>query len=76
MVDTGQTLILRHRDPEGNGLPLQVLVFSRNNQLIPYENLQSEIFEHMMAIMHEFGLKVFQHPTGDDLLSLSKKSIR
>ena len=73
MVDTGQTLILRHRDPEGNGLPLQVLVFSRNNQLMPYENLQSEIFEHMMAIMHEFGLKVFQHPTGDDLLSLSKK---
>ena len=73
MVDTGQTLILRHRDPEGNGLPLQILVFSRNNEFIPYENLQSEIFEHMMAIMHEFGLKVFQHPTGDDLLSLSKK---
>jgi miniconductance mechanosensitive channel len=72
MVDTGQTVILRHRDAEGNGLPLQVYLFTRNNQFISYENLQSEIFEHMMAIMNEFGLRAFQNPTGDDLLSLSK----
>ena len=72
MVDTGQTVILRHRDAEGNGLPLQVYLFTRNNQFINYENLQSEIFEHMMAIMNEFGLRAFQNPTGDDLLSLSK----
>jgi len=72
MVDTGQTVILRHRDAEGNGLPLQVYLFTKNNQFISYENLQSEIFEHMMAIMNEFGLRAFQNPTGDDLLSLSK----
>jgi len=72
LVDTDQTVILRHRDPEGNGLPLQVFLFSRNNQFVPFENLQSEIFEHMMAIMNEFDLKVFQHPSGHDLLSLSK----
>ena len=72
MVDAGQTVILRHRDAEGNGLPLQVYLFTRNNQFINYENLQSEIFEHMMAIMNEFGLRAFQNPTGDDLLSLSK----
>jgi miniconductance mechanosensitive channel len=72
MVDPGQTVILRHRDAEGNGLPLQVYLFTRNNQFINYENLQSEIFEHMMAIMNEFGLKAFQNPTGDDLRSLSK----
>lgn len=72
IVDTDQAVLLRHRDPEGNGLPLQVFLFSRDNQFVPYENLQSEIFEHMVAIMNEFGLKVFQHPTGDDLLNLSK----
>jgi len=73
LIDTKQTVILRHRAPEGNGLPLQVYAYTKNNQFIPYENIQSEIFEHLLAIMNEFGLKVFQHPTGDDLLSLSAK---
>jgi miniconductance mechanosensitive channel len=70
-IDKNQPLIVRHRPPEGNGLPLQVYGFSLNNQLIPYENVQSEIFEHLLAIMNEFGLKVFQQPTGEDLLALS-----
>jgi miniconductance mechanosensitive channel len=72
LIDTTQTVILRHRAPEGNGLPLQVYAFTKNNQFTPYENIQSEIFEHLLAIMKEFGLKVFQQPTGDDLLSLTK----
>jgi len=74
MIDSDQTLILRHRDPVGNGLPVQVLVFTKSNQMIPYENLQSDIFEHILAIIGEFGLKVYQQPTGDDLLSLSDKN--
>ncbi|MCX6325247.1 MAG: mechanosensitive ion channel [Bacteroidia bacterium] len=73
LIDATQTLIVRHRAPEGNGLPLQIYVFTKNNQLEPYENIQSEIFEHLLAIMNQFGLKVFQQPTGDDLLSLSRK---
>ena len=74
MIDSDQTLILRHRDPVGNGLPVQVLLFTKSNQMIPYENLQSDIFEHILAIIGEFGLKVYQQPTGDDLLSLSDKN--
>jgi miniconductance mechanosensitive channel len=73
MIDINQTVIVRHREPGGNGLPLQVYVFTKNNQFVPHENVQSEIFEHLLAIMNEFGLKIFQQPTGDDLLSLSKK---
>jgi len=73
MVDTNQSVMLRHRAPEGNGLPLQVLLFTTNNQFIPYENIQSEIFEHLLAIINEFGLKVFQQPTGEDILALLKK---
>jgi len=65
---------VRHRDPAGNGLPLQVYVFTKNNKMIPYENIQSDIFEHILSIMGEFGLKVFQQPTGEDLISLSDKS--
>jgi miniconductance mechanosensitive channel len=71
-IDSNQPFIVRHRPPEGNGLPLQVYGFSVNNQMVPYENVQSEIFEHLLAIMNEFGLKVFQQPTGDDLLALAR----
>ncbi|HUX96767.1 MAG TPA: mechanosensitive ion channel domain-containing protein [Bacteroidales bacterium] len=70
-IDPTQTLILRHRDPEGDGLPLQLIAFTKNNQLVPFENIQSEIFEHLLAIIDEFGLKVYQQATGDDLLSIT-----
>jgi miniconductance mechanosensitive channel len=75
LVDNTQSLILRHNAPEGTGLPLQIYLFTRSGQFETYENFQSEIFEHLLAIISEFGLKVFQHPTGDDLLSLRKNII-
>jgi miniconductance mechanosensitive channel len=72
-VDNKQTIIMRHRPLEGLGLPLQLYLFTKNNQFVPYENIQSEIFEHLLAIMNEFGLKVFQQPAGEDLHALSLK---
>jgi miniconductance mechanosensitive channel len=75
-VDSTQNIILRHRAPEGNGLPLQVYLFTKNNTFTPYENIQSEIFEHLLAIINEFGLKVYQQPTGDDLLELAKTKMK
>jgi miniconductance mechanosensitive channel len=74
-IDANQPVVVRHRAPEGNGLPLQVYVFTMKNQFTSYENIQSEIFEHMLAIMNEFGLKVFQQPTGDDLIYLAKNKV-
>jgi miniconductance mechanosensitive channel len=70
-IDKTQTTMVRHRAPEGNGLPLQVYAFANNNKFVPYEHIQSEIFEHLLAIMKEFGLKVFQQPTGHDILALT-----
>jgi len=72
-VDQGQTILMRHKPMEGNGLPVQIFLFSKNNQFVPYENLQSEIIEHLVAIMSEFGLRVFQQPTGEDVQPLLKK---
>jgi miniconductance mechanosensitive channel len=72
-IDTNQIVIVRHRAPEGNGLPLQVYVYAKKPQTTPYENTQSEIFEHLLAMLNEFDLKVFQQPTGDDLLTLANK---
>jgi miniconductance mechanosensitive channel len=73
LVDTGQTIIMRHRPSEGNGLHIQVNFFAKNTQFLSYENLQSDITEHLLVILNEFGLKVFQQPTGDDLLAILKK---
>jgi miniconductance mechanosensitive channel len=69
-VDATQSIILRHRPFEGNGLPLQFFLFTKNIQFIPYENIQSEIFEHLVAIINEFGLKLYQQPAGEDLKAL------
>src|ERR1035437_554396 len=73
-IDTGQAIILKHHTiDKGNGLQLKLNLFTKNTQYIPFENLQSEIVEHLLAIMSEFGLKIFQQPTGDDLQTLLKK---
>ncbi|MGC1392096.1 MAG: mechanosensitive ion channel domain-containing protein [Bacteroidales bacterium] len=72
-IDTGQVIVVRHLPFEGSGLPLQLNLFTRNTQFTSYENLQSNIVEHLLAIMNEFGLKVFQQPAGDDLQTLTKK---
>jgi miniconductance mechanosensitive channel len=69
LIDSHQTLIVRHIASEGDGLPLQVYAYTKNNQFIPFENVQSEVFEHLLAILNEFGLKVYQRPAGYKLLS-------
>jgi len=74
LIDETQTVIVRHRAPEGHGLPLQVYVYAKKPGTVPYENLQSEIFEHLLAIINEFGLKVSQQPTGEDMISLSNRT--
>jgi len=72
-VDQEQTIIMRHKPIEGNGLPVQINLFSKNNQFVPFENLQSEIIEHLLAIMSEFRLRVFQQPTGEYVQPPMKK---
>jgi miniconductance mechanosensitive channel len=37
---------------------------------VPYEGIQSDIFDHLIAILPEFGLRLFQHPSGADLREL------
>lgn len=75
LIDNAQIVMARHRVSDGNGLPLQVYLFTKDHRTIPYENTQSEIFEHLLAILNEFGLKVFQQPTGYDILA-SNSSIK
>jgi miniconductance mechanosensitive channel len=66
----GLTLMVRQLDPTAHGLPLQVYVFTSDTAWIAYEGIQSDIFEHLLAVLPEFGLRVFQQPTGADVQAL------
>jgi miniconductance mechanosensitive channel len=72
LIDKKNTIMVRHRAPDGNGLPLQVFAFAANITFVPYEHIQSEVFEHILAMLKEFDLKVYQQPTGEDLLQLAE----
>ena len=65
-VHRGLTLMVRQRDPTSNGLPLEIYVFSSDVNWVDYEGIQSDIFDHIIAIVPEFGLRVFQAPSGRD----------
>jgi miniconductance mechanosensitive channel len=73
LVDTNQAILMKHRAHEVNGIQMQLSLFAKGTQMMPYENLQSEIMEHLLAIMSEFGLRIFQQPTGNDLQNIIEK---
>ncbi|HEX5538897.1 MAG TPA: mechanosensitive ion channel family protein [Methylophilaceae bacterium] len=61
------TLIVRQLGPGSAGLPLEIYCFTNTTAWIAYERIQSDIFDHLLAIIPEFGLRVFQSPSGIDL---------
>ena len=64
-------LIVRQLQPTADGLPLELYFFSADTMWVKYEALQSEVFDHVLAVIHDFDLRVFQSPSGLDLQSLS-----
>ena len=64
------TLLVRQLSPTADGLPLEIYCFTNTVAWAAYERIQSDIFDHLLAILPEFGLSVFQHPTGRDLQTL------
>ncbi|MDF1614233.1 mechanosensitive ion channel family protein [Desulfurivibrio dismutans] len=61
------TFLVRHLQPTPEGLPLEIYVFSREQAWAVYEGVQADIFDHLMAALPHFGLRVFQYPSGFDL---------
>ncbi|MFP6848916.1 MAG: mechanosensitive ion channel domain-containing protein [Pseudomonas sp.] len=64
------TQLVRQLDPTANGLPLELYCFTNTIAWARYEAIQSDIFDHLLAILPEFGLRVFQHPSGADMREL------
>lgn len=61
------TLLVRQLGSTADGLPLEFYCFTNTTAWVAYEAIQSDIFDHMLAIIPEFGLRVFQHPSGADM---------
>ena len=65
-VNQKMIIMVRQLQPTAQGLPLELYFFSDGTDWVPYEHLQSEIFEHVFAVLPTFGLRVFQSPMGID----------
>ena len=71
MVHLGMTFLVRQLQPTENGLPLEIYIFTRTTNWSEYEDIQADIFDHLLAVLPEFGLRVFQRPAGSDFSGLA-----
>ena len=70
-INLNMTFIVRHLKPTEHGLPIEIYVFCKDKAWANYENIQADIFDHILAVVPEFGLRVFQNPSGADFAKLS-----
>jgi len=61
------TLLVRQLEPTEHGLPIQIYAFANRTGWVDYENIQGDIFDHLLSILPEFELSAFQSPSGTDL---------
>lgn len=66
VVNTELNCMVRHLQPTDHGLPVELYFFSNVKDWIPYEAVQADVFDHVLAIIPEFDLRVFQSPSGAD----------
>ena len=66
------TMMVRQGQSSSNGIPIEVYAFTATTKWAEYENIQSDIFDHIFAVLPEFGLRLHQSPTGHDFSKLAK----
>lgn len=72
-VNQQMTCMVRQLQPTETGIPMELYFFSAVKDWVPYEGVQADVFDHVLAIIPEFDLRVFQNPSGDDLRSLHQR---
>jgi miniconductance mechanosensitive channel len=75
-VHQDMTLMVRQLAPTSEGIPLEVYCFTNTTAWQAYEGIQADIFDHLLAIVPEFGLQVFQNPSGKDMRHLVSQVTR
>ncbi|PSJ43714.1 miniconductance mechanosensitive channel [Zobellella endophytica] len=66
------TLMVRQLEPGSSGVPLEIYAFTNTTSWVEYEGIQGDIFDHVFAVLPEFGLRVHQTPTGYDMRALGE----
>lgn len=69
-IHTDMTLLVRQLQPAADGIPIEVYCFTTTTAWAEYEGIQADLFDHLLAILPEFGLEVYQAPSGADLAAL------
>jgi len=72
-IHDNMTLIVRQLQPGPEGLPIEIYCFSNDTNWVNYEAIQADIFDHIFAIVPEFGLRLFQQPAGSDFAQLNAR---
>ncbi|MES2500200.1 MAG: mechanosensitive ion channel domain-containing protein [Pseudomonadota bacterium] len=70
-IQQEMTLLVRQLNPTPNGLPIEIYCFTKTVQWAEYESIQSDIFDHLFAIVNQFDLRIFQSPSGLDFAQYS-----
>lgn len=66
-LNKGMTMMVRQHAPAEHGLPIEIYCFSAGTRLADYEAVKTQIFDHIMAIIHQFDLRIYQRLSGLDL---------
>ena len=71
MIHKDMTFLIRQLSPSENGLPIEIYVFCKDTNWTAYEAIQADIFDHILAVVPEFDLRVFQEPSGSDFQKIA-----
>jgi miniconductance mechanosensitive channel len=71
-IHQDMTLLVRQLAPTAQGLPIEIYAFTNTTVWAEYEDIQSDLFDHIFAVLPEFGLRAFQSPSGRDLERLAE----
>ncbi len=71
-IHQNMTFLVRQLQPAEKGIPIQIYVFTKTTEWVEYENIQADIFDHILSVIPEFGLRVYQFPKSGDIQSLLK----
>ena len=69
-ISENETLLVRQLQPTENGIPIELYVFTTDNRWVNYEDIQSDIFDHLLSVMPEFGLSAFQASSDQSIKSM------
>jgi len=71
LIRKDMTFLVRQLAPGPTGIPIEIFVFSADQRWPNYEAIQADIFDHLLAVIPEFDLRVYQEPSGHDLSAIA-----